>query len=551
MRDPNRPRRLYRLLVEKSLGLMCIHDLDGVLLSINPAVAQSLGYRPEEGSGRNLREFLAPEVRPLFDDYLRRIQRNGEDSGLMRLLASDGSERFWTYRNTLFERRGAPAWVLGHALDITGRIRAERALKTAQAALREANDALASRVRERTAELERANERLRAEIRQRKETEEELLRARKLESLGVLAGGIAHDFNNFLTVFQGNIDLVRTHLDPADPAQEILAETLGSCRRAAFLSSQLLIFAKGGAPVRRVVSVGGVVLDAVELASAGASTVMEVDIAEDLWFAEIDADQIGQALHNILLNARQAMPDAGMVEVRAENAVLEGRGVLGAGAYVRISIRDYGAGIPADVLPRIFDPYFTTKPAAAGLGLATAYAIVSRHGGHVSVESAPGEGALFTVYLPASGAIPTPLQAAGAEPWTGSGKLLVMDDEDALRRLLERVLTALGYQVECARDGAEAIVLYESAKASGQGFDAVLLDLTVRGGMGGVEAAARLRELDASAKLIVSSGYSSASVMSDFHKYGFDDMLPKPWTRAQLGEVFRRVLIKAPNRELR
>jgi PAS domain S-box-containing protein len=538
---------LYRLLVENSLGLMCVHDLEGVLISINPAVAESLGYQLEAGAGRNLRDFLAPAVRDRFDDYLLRIQRDGKDAGVMRLLAQDGSERLWMYRNTLHERPGAHSWVLGHALDITERVRMEGALKEARAQLRKANDELTLRVEERTAELQAANQQLRMEMEQRQQAEEELLNARKLESVGVLAGGIAHDFNNFLTVVQGNTELARMRLDPADPVQEILEQTALACQRAVFLSSQLLTFSKGGEPVRRPVSVAQLVRDSVNLARAGTSLSLEVNIPEDLWSAEIDAGQISQVLHNVLLNARQAMPDGGIVEVRAENAVRDSGGMASPGAYVRISIRDYGCGIPADVLPRIFDPYYTTNPGGSGLGLATAYAIVSKHGGHISVASKPGEGTMFTMDLPALQASPMPQIPAPAVLQRGSGRLLVMDDEEVLRKLLVRVLTELGYEVVCARDGAEAIAQYEAQKASGRDFDAVLLDLTVKGGMGGIEAAARLKELDTSAKLIVSSGYSAAPVMADFRRYGFDAMIPKPWTPAQVSEVFRKVLVTDPD----
>jgi PAS domain S-box-containing protein len=540
---------LYRLLVEHSLGLMCIHDMEGVLISINPAVAESLGYRPQDGPGRNLRDFLAPSVRRRLDDYLRRIRQNGQDSGVMRLLAKNGSERVWVYRNTLHERPGSAPWVLGHALDITERVRVEAALKQAQAALRKSHDELAQRVSERTAELQQANERLRAEIEQRKQVEEELLRARKLESLGVLAGGIAHDFNNFLTVVLGNTELARMQVEPSHPVTEILEQIASACQRAAFLSSQLLTFAKGGAPIRRVASVAGLVLDAVNLIRAGSAISIDVHLAGDLWRAEIDESQIGQVLHNILLNARQAMPEAGIIEVRAENVLVDRPAA--AGPAVRISVRDYGCGIPPEILPRIFDPYFTTKPGGSGLGLATAYSIIRKHGGHISVASKSGEGSVFTIDLPASPESSAPPIPETTARGSGSGRLLVMDDEEMLRKLLERILTELGYEVRCARDGAEAIALWEAERAAGRHFDAILLDLTVSGGMGGLPTAAKLRELRTSAKLIVSSGYSDAAVMADFQQYGFDAMLPKPWTQAQLSEVFRKVLVEDPEPEIR
>jgi len=528
---------------------MCIHDLEGVLISINFAVAESLGYRPEDGPGRNLRDFLAPSVRRRFDAYLRRLRQNGQDSGVMRLLAKDGSERVWMYRNTLHQRPGLPPWVLGHALDITERVRMEASLNQAQTALRKSRDELAQRVSERTAELRQSNERLRAEIEQRKQAEEELLRARKLESLGVLAGGIAHDFNNFLTVVLGNTELAKMQMEPGHPVREVLDQIATACQRAAFLSSQLLTFAKGGAPIRRVASVARLVLDAVNLIRAGSAFGIDVHLAGDLWCAEIDENQIGHVLHSILLNARQAMPEGGIIKLSAENILLDGPAPAAAGPCVRISVRDYGCGIPPEILPRIFDPYFTTKPGGSGLGLATAYSIVSKHGGQISVASKSGEGSVFTIDLPASpeiSAYPIPETIALGR---GSGRLLVMDDEEMLRKLMERVLTELGYEVQCARDGAEAIALCEAGRAAGRHFDAILLDLTVSGGMGGLPTAARLRELT-SAKLIVSSGYSDAAVMADFQHYGFDARIPKPWTPAQLSEVFRKVLVEDPEREI-
>jgi signal transduction histidine kinase/ActR/RegA family two-component response regulator len=410
------------------------------------------------------------------------------------------------------------------------------------------NQALELRVQERTAELNESNTHLRAEIRQREQMEEELLRARKLESLGVLAGGIAHDFNNFLTVVQGNIELAKARMRPGDPVLEILRQSSNACERAAFLASQLLTFAKGGAPVRRVVSIARLVTDAVQLARAGAPTSITVDIARDLWPAHVDAGQIGQVLHNILVNARQAMPEGGIIEVRAENVLLPN--TPDADPCVRISIQDYGCGIPAGMLPRIFDPYFTTKPGGSGLGLATAHAIVAKHGGHIFVESEPGEGTVVTLDLPASrqGLEPQPSTITQTQP--GTERVLVMDDEDALRNLLQTVLRNLGYEVQSARDGAEAIALYETAKAAGTPFDAVILDLTVSGGMGGLEAAAKLREMDPSAKLIVSSGYSDAPVMSKFAEYGFDAVIPKPWATADVAGVLRSVLIADPDREI-
>jgi signal transduction histidine kinase/ActR/RegA family two-component response regulator len=407
------------------------------------------------------------------------------------------------------------------------------------------NAVLEVKVEERTAELQASTEQLRAEIAQREQMEEELLRGRKLESLGVLAGGIAHDFNNFLTVVQGNIELIKSQLDDEEPVQQTLDETADACRRAALLSSRLLTFAKGGAPVRRVVSLTGLVMDAVHLARAGTSTHIVTRIAEDLRPAEVDPDQIVQVLHNILLNARQSMPEGGTIEVRGENIAAEDHPHRV--PRIRIAIRDHGCGIPPEILPRIFDPYFTTKPNGSGLGLATAYAIVTKHGGHITVDSKPGDGTVFSIELPASENAPSAPADPAAPAYGGSGRLLVMDDDQSVLRLQKSVLSRLGYDVQTASEGSEAIALYREAKQAGAGFDAVLLDLTIRGGMGGMETAARLKELDPTAKLIVASGYSDAPVMADFAAHGFSAALPKPSTISEISHVLRQVL--NPNNE--
>ena len=416
-----------------------------------------------------------------------------------------------------------------------------RDLQSANEKTEALNEALELRVQERTAELQRSTEQLRNEIRQREQAEEELLRARNLESLGVLAGGIAHDFNNFLTVVQGNIEIARVQANVGEPIRGFLEQAANACRRAAALSSQLLTFSKGGDPVRRVVSLATLVTDAVQLASSGSSIRMEVDIQQDLWLAQVDPGQIAQVLHNIFINAQQAMPDGGTIQVRATNVGVSAA-QSEADRVVRISVRDNGCGISQDVLGRIFDPYFTTKPNGSGLGLATAYAIVVKHGGRITAESTLGAGTLFNIDLPASGQTELPRAPDVAPMQTGKERLLLMDDVEDLRILSKAVLTLLGYEVQIARDGAETLSLYQGAMDEGCGFAAVLLDLTVVGGMGGIETAAELKKMDAGSKLIVSSGYSDAPVMSDFRSYGFDAVIVKPWTVAEISEVLRNVL---------
>lgn len=533
---------LYRVLVENSLGLMCIHDLEGVLIAINPAVAESLEYRVSDGVGRNLREFLKPSVQHLFGSYLERIQRNGSDSGLMHLLTSSGQERIWFYRNIRFDAYGDRGCVLGHALDVTERIRSNRALRESQRELRRTHDELAARVAERTQELEEANRRLREEAEERRRIEMELIRTRKIESLGVLAGGIAHEFNNIFTVIQGNLALARMNEGVPGEAQSFLSEIDVACQKATELTSRLLTFAKGGTPVRQTLTIDSVLRGAVESLDCHPSQI-SIDIASDLWAADIDREQIRQVFLNVLQNAYEASGDGGRVEVVAENheAGVDASSNPPVHRFIRVRIRDFGQGIPPENLERIFDPYFSTKREGGGLGLATAYSIVSKHQGHIKVDSAPGRGSDFQIFLPAAKMTPIQTKNTNPQPHSGAGRILVMDDEEAIRTLMMMTLKRLGYDASCVKDGEEAIEAYEQSLADGKRFAAVLLDLTVPGGMGGKEAAERLRQIDPTAKLIVSSGYSEAPVLSNFKAYGFDDVILKPWTLAKLTEVLERI----------
>ena len=381
------------------------------------------------------------------------------------------------------------------------------------------------------------------DITTRKQTEEELFRGRKLEALEALAGGTAHDFNNFLIIIAESIDLAKTQLQAADSLRDKLEAAAVACKRAGSLASQLLAFAKSGAPVKKPADLVQVVKDAVTLVRVGAQASIEFTIADELWLAEIDVEQISNALHNNLLNAQQAMPEGGTIEVRAENVECDADSLpLHSGRYVMISVRDHGGGIAAEALPHIFDPYFTTKQGGHGLGLATVQATIAKHDGHVAVQSTLGVGTTFSVYLPARAAAQTTEAVTDQQLRIDSGRILVMDDEEAVRTLLTNVLKRLGYEVECAKDGAEAIELFQRGKDLGRGFHAVLLDLTIPGGMGGEEVATRLRKIDSSAKLIVSSGDSNTPLLSEFRKYGFDGALPKPWTAAQVSEVLTNLI---------
>ena len=379
---------------------------------------------------------------------------------------------------------------------------------------------------------------------EKQKLEEEILKAGKLESVGILAGGIAHDFNNILTAITGNISLAMRDIKPSDAIFRRLVDAESACLRAKELTYQLLTFSKGGAPVKKTVSVSEIIEDSARLALAGSNVRCKISVPDDLLPADVDEGQISQVINNLLINAVEAMPGGGVITVRAEN-LTAGKGdalPLAYGKYLKISIQDQGTGILPGHLRKIFDPYFTTKQKGSGLGLAICYSIVKKHDGHISVESVLGSGTTFSIYLPASSKEPARKKDSREEPIRGEGKILVMDDEAIVRDVTGQILKHLGYDVEFAGDGSEAIELYRKAKESGKPFDLVIMDLTVPGGMGGKEAILRLIEIDPDVRAIVSSGYSDNLVMSDFRQYGFKGVVAKPYKIQQLALALHNVL---------
>lgn len=373
--------------------------------------------------------------------------------------------------------------------------------------------------------------------------QDELLRTRNLESIGVLAGGIAHDFNNILTAIVGNISLARLHLPPRDAAQELLDEAEKALWRARSLTQQLLTFAKGGSPIKQTASLAEVLEETATFALRGAAARLQLRLAPDLWPAEFDRGQISQVINNLVLNANQAMPEGGTITIDAENRSIREGEVAGliAGDYVRIEVSDTGIGIAPENIERIFDPYFTTKEKGSGLGLATSYSIVKRHAGTIQVRSRLGHGTRFTLYLPAKRAAVLAQNAVDA-PHTGVGRVLVLDDDPGIRALVERLLARLGYEVATVADCETMLATYGQARAGGRGFDAVIVDLTIPGGMGGAACMQALLGLDPNAVGIVCSGYSNDPVVADFRRHGFKAMVPKPYTLAELGAALALAL---------
>lgn len=375
--------------------------------------------------------------------------------------------------------------------------------------------------------------------------EQELAKARNLESIGLLAGGIAHDFNNILTAILGNISLARMRAPAGGEVHEILIEAEKASTRARDLTQQLLTFAKGGVPIKQTARLDQVLRDTASFALRGSNVRLEFAIADDLWPGEVDSNQISQVINNLALNAKQAMPNGGTLTLAAENRTLAAGKVLGlpAGRYIKIEVRDTGTGIAPRHLDRVFDPYFTTKQDGSGLGLATSYSIVQRHQGHIGVASRAGVGTAFTIYLPAAAQAAT-APARSERIATGAGRLLLMDDDTAVRDIGHALLTGLGYTVVAVADGAAALAEYRAAMTQGAAFDAVILDLTVPGGMGGAECMRALLALDSEACGIVSSGYSNDPVMADYERAGFIARVPKPYQLADLAAAVNAALTR-------
>ena len=383
------------------------------------------------------------------------------------------------------------------------------------------------------------------DISERKRMEEELLKARKLESIGVLAGGIAHDFNNFLTAILGNISLIRATTPPDDSRMTGLRDAENACLRAKDLSGQLLTFSKGGAPVKKITALDDIIKESVDFSLRGANVKSQLELDPDLRAADIDAGQISQVINNLVINACQAMPEGGNISVRADNVTVAGADNLSlpAGNYLKISIQDHGIGIRTKHLNKIFDPYFTTKQAGSGLGLASCYSIIKQHNGMITVNSQPDEGTVFVFYLPAADGEE---QRSEAKQETlmhrASGKILVMDDEEMVRTVSGALLNKIGYQVEFAADGREAVEKYEKSWKEGSPFDVVIMDLTIPGGMGGKEAMQHLLAINPDVKGIVSSGYANDPVMADFGRYGFSSVVTKPYILQQLSDALAELM---------
>jgi two-component system, cell cycle sensor histidine kinase and response regulator CckA len=376
--------------------------------------------------------------------------------------------------------------------------------------------------------------------------QEEVQKAQRLEALGSLAGGIAHDFNNILTGVFGFIGLAQLEADPGTKIQQRLAQAEKALARARQLSSQLLTFSRGHTPNKKVMSVLALIQDESQAAIRGTTATLRFEIAENIAPVDADESQLVQVIRNLVLNAAQAMPEGGMITIRAVNRQVRAREIptLPPGEYVCLSVCDQGPGIPLNLRSRIFEPYFSTKKQGAGLGLSVAYAIIRNHHGLLTLTpESEGQGATFQIFLPVSPPLSQSRQTPRQRPHLGRhARILVMDDDEIVREVVVEMLERLGYDVTTVPEGNEAVRVYKEAMGKGASFDAVILDLTIPGGRGGKETLVDLLAINPQVKAFIASGYIYGPLMTDYRSHGFIGAIAKPFDVKMLIEALASVI---------
>ena len=387
------------------------------------------------------------------------------------------------------------------------------------------------------------------DVTERKKIEKEILRARKLDSIGLFAGGIAHDFNNLLGIIQGYIDLAsRSMMNSPEKTKTYFQKATNATIQATDLTQQLLTFSKGGGPIKKAENILDIVHQSIDFSLHGSNITVNYICPDNLWTADVDSGQISQVIQNLAINARQAMPEGGKLEITCDNCIispLDSPNKTPPGKYIKISIKDNGTGISEDSLDSIFDPYFTTKTEGDGLGLALSYSIIDKHKGNISADSILGDGATFTLLLPASDEQTSITEISSApvgNTQTKNAHIMIMDDDSLLREISEEMLLNLGYDVTQSPDGGDALSQYKEAMNTKNNIDLVIMDLTIPSGIGGKEAIKLIQKIDPEVKVLVSSGYCNDPVMANYNDYGFLGAVKKPYSQDELSAAVSTIL---------
>jgi len=491
----------FKSIIETSQEWIWAIDKDARHTYSNFTVEKILGYKPSELIGKEAFQLMheddAIQIRKSFPDFI--AGRKGWTGLVVRWKHKDGSYRFLeSYSTPIFDKLGNITGFWGSDRDIT----------------------------------------------ERKKTEEALRNIQKLESLGLLAGGIAHDFNNLMSGIFGCIELAFEETKEKN-VTTFLSQALNTIDRARALTQQLLVFAKGGAPIQKIQPLFPFVQETAQFALSGSNVACRFTISNDVWTCNFDKNQVGQVIDNLVINAQQAMPQGGTIEITARNVVIAEKEhpLLAGGNYVKLSVKDTGVGIPKEIIRKVFDPFFSTKSMGQGLGLATSYSIIKRHGGCIDIESEPGRGSKFTVYLPAIIESPTVLSEDVAMIHTGNGLFLVMDDKKVVRETTGKMLESFGYSVIKKENGRDAIEFFKD----NHDLSGMILDLTVPGGMGGLDVITTIRKQNRDMPVFVASGYSDDLVMKNPADYGFTASISKPFKKAELSEMLSKYM-KADNK---
>ena len=485
-------------------------DLDGKIILINKITEQLTGWSQREAAGRQIHEvfnIINEQTGKPCENLVEKVLAADQMAGLAEhtvLIAKDGTQ-------CMIEDSIAP--IFNNESEIIGTVLVYR------------------------------------DVTEEKRTAEELVKIKKLESVAVLAGGIAHDFNNILAAILGNIELAAIYTDSTNKAYPLLETAMKASIRAKDLTRQLLTFAKGGDPVKQTSAIDKIITDSADFVLHGSPVVCDYNIQDDLWQVDVDAGQISQVIQNIVINARHAMPDGGVIEVSCQNIADSTKESLPlpAGKYVKIIVTDSGSGIPEKYLDKIFDPYFSTKQEGSGLGLAICHSIIIKHNGGISVQSEVNKGTTFTIYLPASAEIFKGIASSSAQgiiETANKTTIMVMDDDSMIRSIFKQMLERFGHEVLLVENGHEAIELYNEYYKSNRSIDIIIMDLTIPGGMGGKDAVQEILRINPEAKVVVSSGYSNDPVIAHYKEHGFKAFIVKPFQFAELNKLINEICSK-------